>query len=85
MEKHFCDRCGKEVAYDELQKIPDFPDDVRVVGLNEGAFGAELFKVIKVNDEVEHLYAASYQADLCRDCQIKLNVMVNQFIKGYEG
>lgn len=82
MEKHFCDRCGKEVTYDDSQKCPD---DARAVGLNDGAFGAELFKVIKVNDEVEHLYAASYQADLCRDCQIKLNVMVNQFIKGHEG
>lgn len=82
MEKHFCDRCGKEVADDDFQ---NFPEDARVAGLNDGAFGAELFKVIKVNDEVEHLYAATYQADLCRDCQIKLNVMVNQFIKGYEG
>ena len=81
MEKHFCDRCGKEVTYDDSKK---FPDDARIVGLNDGAFGAELFKVIKVNDEVEHLYAASYQADLCRDCQIKLNVMVNQFVKGHE-
>lgn len=82
MEKHFCDRCGKEVTYDDLRNNPD---DIRVVGLNDGAFGAELFKVVKVNDEGEHLYAANYQADLCRDCQIKLNIMANQFIKGYEG
>ena len=81
MEKHFCDRCGKEVSYDDFHGCPD---DERVAGLNDGAFGAELFKVIKVNDEVEHLYAASYRADLCRDCQIKLNVMVNQFVKGHE-
>ena len=81
MEKHFCDRCGKEVIYDDFQECPD---DKRVVGLNEGAFGAEIFKVIKVDDGADHLYAASYRADLCRDCQIKLNVMVNQFVKGHE-
>lgn len=81
MEKRFCDRCGKEVVYDDSQKCHD---DERIAGLNYGAFGAELFKVIKANDEVEHLYAASYMADLCRDCQIKLNVMVNQFVKGHE-
>lgn len=82
MEKHFCDRCGKEITYDDFNKCRD---DERAVGLNDGAFGAELFKVIKVNEPDEHLYAANYQADLCRDCQIKLNVMVNQFIKGHEG
>ena len=82
MEKHFCDRCGKEVRYDNPQNCHD---DERVAGLNNGAFGAGLFKVIKVDDKgVEHLYAADYQADLCRDCQIKLNVMVNQFVKGHE-
>lgn len=82
MEKHFCDRCGKEVAYDDLKKCHD---DARTVGLNVGAFGANIFKVIKVNYVgVEHLYAADYQADLCKDCQTKLNVMVNQFIKGHE-
>ena len=84
MEKHFCDRCGEEVNYANFDKCLD---DERTAGLNAGAFGAELFKVIKVNDndKVEHLYAADYRADLCRDCQIKLNVMVNQFIKDHEG
>ena len=82
MEKHFCDRCGKEVTYDDFNKYRD--DDEKAVGLNDGAFGADLFKVIKVNDEVEHLYGANYKADLCRDCQIKLNVLVNQFVKGHE-
>ena len=81
MEKRFCDRCGKEVRYDDFSR---YHDDEKVVGLNDGAFGAELFKVIKVDDEVEHLCASSFQADLCRDCQIKLNVMVNQFVKGHE-
>lgn len=81
MEKHFCDRCGKEVNYDDYHTCTN---DVKTVGLNVGAFGAELFRVIKVNEETEHLYGASYQADLCKDCQIKLNVMVNQFIKGHE-
>lgn len=81
MEKHFCDRCGKEVNYDDLHKCID---DIKAAGLNAGAFGAELFKVIKVNEGTEHLYGANYQADLCRDCQIKLNVMVNQFVKGHE-
>lgn len=81
MEKHFCDRCGKEVAYNDYHECTD---DARAVGLNVGAFGAELFKVIEVNDEEKHLYAASYQADLCRDCQTKLNVMVDQFIKDHE-
>ena len=81
MEKRFCDRCGKEVRYDDFSRQPN---DEKVAGLNEGAFGAELFKVIKVDDEVEHLCASSFQADLCRDCQIKLNVMVNQFVKGHE-
>lgn len=81
MEKRFCDRCGKDVGRCSFSKQPD---DEKVAGLNDGAFGAELFKVIKVDDEVEHLYASSFQADLCRDCQIKLNVMVNQFVKGHE-
>ena len=84
MKKYFCDLCGKEVVYDDSHKCND---DAKAVGLNVGEFGAELFKVIKVDDfdgEGEHLYASSYQADLCRDCQTKLNFLVNQFVKGYE-
>ena len=82
MEKRFCDRCGKEIEYESLG-----PNDSTTAGLNEDEFGAELFKAIKITepDNVDRLYSASYKADLCKDCQTKLNNLVRMFMANHEG
>ena len=80
MEKHFCDRCGKEINY----------KDTAPCRYPEGSYTARLQQVIGIpsdmmKSEDRELYAADYVSDLCNDCQDKLTELVQVFMKNREG
>ena len=71
----FCDRCKVEFEPGESEC------DVEQTGLEEGQYGASIFKVILVDQGERKTYPSTYVADLCPSCQRKLNEWMQTFMK----